>query len=151
LSDKENVSSSEFAYIKPEIIWKEQEKAIERNDSESFESLEELHRQNNIPRPNDISELFANEYAVEEMLPKLTLEEIQRAEEIIAKNSYLQGSTFNDYIKQQNFEAGNEVSKQLQKPLTPEELQYLNNFKTTDEMNQRFAQIQQSEKFHAVC
>jgi hypothetical protein len=38
----------------------------------------------------------------------------------------------------------------LQKPLTPEELQYLNNFKATDEMNQRFAQIQQSEKFHNV-
>lgn len=97
----------------------------------------------------DMLEHFASKNS-EEYLPKFTLEEIQRADEIIARSSYLQGSQFDSYIRQQHLEAGNEIAKQLQKPLTPEELQYINNFKTTNEMNQRFTQIQQSENFHNV-
>lgn len=40
--------------IEPEKVWSEQIKAARRGDVQTFTELEEIHRANNIPRPNDV-------------------------------------------------------------------------------------------------
>lgn len=40
--------------IKPEVLWREQIKAAKRGDLETFNQLESIHQETNIPRPNEI-------------------------------------------------------------------------------------------------
>jgi hypothetical protein len=67
-------------------------------------------------------------------------EEISQANEIIRKNLYLQESYFEIYIKEENCRFGKEVSLQLHKPYTAEDLKFLNDTNFNNDSVEKFTQ-----------
>lgn len=149
-SNKEGVQAS----LPIETVWSEQIKAAQRGDVETFTKLEVIHREQNIPRPNDVyarlrgveilSDLAArsedknlrdkiSSSPVEQ--EKLVLELKIGEKDISVKNSNLQDLSFYKDLQKQEKTAENETF------LKPE------NFEdgSIEKMVAELAQIQKSE------
>ncbi len=94
----------------------------------------------------ETSNLLENQLSknCEEFTPIFKHEEIGQANEIIKKNIYLQESRFEKYIRSENYEFGKEVLKQLNKPYTAAEINFL---ELDNEIIEKFAQIERRNAF----